>query len=608
MNEVSLTWWPDLSGTRAELVRTSWHSFVDRLWELEAHPKHSAPLVKLAIFGDRRSERGSLRWDGNVLEITGVEGDYDEGKVSPEEARTALEQHNVRGVVVTTHSHRPEAPRWRLLLPTSRPYSPEERRRFAAWVNGMVGGILGPESFKLSQSFYVGPPSPLEREYKVLSTFDDPEEGFCLDELDPSELDALAIYPPSGNGGKPGPARSPQAQIREGARNETLCSFAGSMRARGMGEEAIQAALLAENRVKCQPPLPEDEVVRIGQSVARYRPGKRKEWGADECEGDGKLYTFVSDLEAESLPVPSWGIEEIYPQGGFVVLFGPRGVGKTFLALGWSFAHATGFPWLKREARRGPVVYIMAEGRGGLGMRVRAQKEHLGIKGEAGVHFITTAVPMLVDAEAGSLIRTIETLAEPPVAVVWDTLSRTFIGGDENSSKDMAMFVAAVDRVKEAVGGTAILQHHSGHASAERERGSSVLGGAADTILGLRKKDGVLELSCEKQKDAIPFSRFALELQTIGGSGVLVTPSESVGATGLVLTPNERTAVTSLQSAFLDDGATATAWADASELATSSFYRARTALVRKGLVRQSGKGRGARYVLTEKGHAGLSLQ
>jgi hypothetical protein len=212
-----------------------------------------------------------------------------------------------------------------------------------------------------------------------------------------------------------------------------------------------------------------------------------------------KLYRLIGDLEAESLPAPEWGVEGIYPHGGFVLLFGPRGVGKTFLTLGWSFAHATGAGWETRAARKGPVVYILAEGSGGLGIRVRAQKDWLGIEGPAGVHFITQAVPTLNDTEVARLIATIKTLPETPAAIVWDTLSRTMAGGDENSGKDMAQYVANVDRVGAACGGpTRIVVHHSGHGNAERERGSSVLAAAADTVLArarLRKAEGCSRVS-----------------------------------------------------------------------------------------------------------------
>lgn len=58
--------------------------------------------------------------------------------------------------------------------------------------------------------------------------------------------------------------------IPEGKRNDALTSLGGSMRRRGMGEAAIAAALLEENRDRCRPRLPDEEVRRIAGSVMRY--------------------------------------------------------------------------------------------------------------------------------------------------------------------------------------------------------------------------------------------------------------------------------------------------------------------------------------------------
>lgn len=59
----------------------------------------------------------------------------------------------------------------------------------------------------------------------------------------------------------------------EGQRNAGLAQLAGAMRRKGMGRDAIEAGLLAENRTRCSPPLPEAEVSAIAASVARYAPG-----------------------------------------------------------------------------------------------------------------------------------------------------------------------------------------------------------------------------------------------------------------------------------------------------------------------------------------------
>ena len=67
-------------------------------------------------------------------------------------------------------------------------------------------------------------------------------------------------------------AGSASARIPEGKRNSTLLSLAGSMRRRGMSEDAIRSALLIENEKCCDPPLPEDEVISIARSIGKKKP------------------------------------------------------------------------------------------------------------------------------------------------------------------------------------------------------------------------------------------------------------------------------------------------------------------------------------------------
>jgi Bifunctional DNA primase/polymerase, N-terminal/Primase C terminal 1 (PriCT-1) len=59
-------------------------------------------------------------------------------------------------------------------------------------------------------------------------------------------------------------------RISRGQRNATLASLAGVMRSREMSQHAIEAALLAENQHRCDPPLEVSEVHKIAASIARY--------------------------------------------------------------------------------------------------------------------------------------------------------------------------------------------------------------------------------------------------------------------------------------------------------------------------------------------------
>jgi hypothetical protein len=73
-----------------------------RLTGTTAPEKSALPLVKLASFGDARTEKGSLRHDANLLRVSGVEGDHDAGAVSPQDAAERLRQAGNAALIYTT--------------------------------------------------------------------------------------------------------------------------------------------------------------------------------------------------------------------------------------------------------------------------------------------------------------------------------------------------------------------------------------------------------------------------------------------------------------------------------------------------------------------------
>jgi hypothetical protein len=68
--------------------------------------------------------------------------------------------------------------------------------------------------------------------------------------------------------------------IREGGRNVALASVAGSLRRRGLDAETICVVLMEANRLRCQPPLADAEVIGIVQSISRYPAGPSGYFGS----------------------------------------------------------------------------------------------------------------------------------------------------------------------------------------------------------------------------------------------------------------------------------------------------------------------------------------
>lgn len=153
---MSVTLFPTVAATSAS--ETAWDA--ERIANLVryevARTRLALPMLKLARFGEVRTNHGSLRNDANVLEVTGVEGDYDAGDRGPEWAADALRRAGVEGMVYTTARHTAERPRWRVLAPFAQAREPAIREVVASRLNGVLGGVLAPESWDLSRAYFYG--------------------------------------------------------------------------------------------------------------------------------------------------------------------------------------------------------------------------------------------------------------------------------------------------------------------------------------------------------------------------------------------------------------------------------------------------------------------
>ena len=105
-------------------------------------------------------------------------------------------------------------------------------------------------------------------------------------------------------------------KIPKGKRNDHLASLGGTMRKRGMSREAIEAALLEENRLLCDPPLLDAEVRRVAASVASYKPS------GNDWAPQGALRIGRSRRRFKANCPPSWPSPMIF--SGFVPSIGAR--------------------------------------------------------------------------------------------------------------------------------------------------------------------------------------------------------------------------------------------------------------------------------------------
>jgi archaellum biogenesis ATPase FlaH len=115
----------------------------------------------------------------------------------------------------------------------------------------------------------------------------------------------------------------------EGTRNTSLFHVGSSMRARGIPEEGIHAALSALNKKRCNPPLPQSEVDRIVESVRGFQQGTVQ--GGPEARLRIQTAAFIEERDGEATQSFIWRehILDKMPN----LLYAEGGMGKTTLCL-----------------------------------------------------------------------------------------------------------------------------------------------------------------------------------------------------------------------------------------------------------------------------------
>ena len=137
-------------GERFNIKLLDMENWINAGYAYLANHKEQLPLIKLATFENDYRSDASAEW------IYGIEADYDGEIMPPDVALWLLQKAGIAALVYTSPSHRPGAPRLRFLSPTSEPLPPSERHELVSRVNGALGGILAPESWTLSQAYYIG--------------------------------------------------------------------------------------------------------------------------------------------------------------------------------------------------------------------------------------------------------------------------------------------------------------------------------------------------------------------------------------------------------------------------------------------------------------------
>lgn len=281
---------------------------------------------------------------------------------------------------------------------------------------------------------------------------------------------------------------NPGHKICEGQRNQHLASLAGSMRRRGMSHTAIEKALLEENGVRCDPPLPESEVRQIAASVARYEPALASSPSpvSQAVKPAGFSLVSLGELLARPAVPVDWLWEGRLALGTVSAVVSKPKVGKSTFARNLCLSVARGEPFFGLPTKAGACIYLALEERA---EDVTADFRAMGATGKE---------PILIHADANpaagvyALIGLVK--EQKPLLVVIDPLFRIIHVKDDKAYAEMYNALGPLIDVARNTGTHLLLTHHMGKGMAKADLvdsplGSTAIGGAVSSLIVLKRTE-----------------------------------------------------------------------------------------------------------------------
>lgn len=520
---ITVTRFASAAATSQTREATTLRQFGDVIRSTRAAAKSALPWCKLATFGNALTMKGSLRHDANLLAVEGIEGDYDAGAVTVNEAAARLEAAGVAALIYTTPSHKPEAPRWRVLAPLSVSVAPGERAALTARLNGALGGVLAPESFTPSQAYYFGALGDgAAHEVRLV-------EGAALDTLD--GLPSIGRRPDRDEAALPNLDAEVAALLADDdddlmsliapdwARIKEALAFIPSddrddwlrvgmaLHAEGRGGDEAEAVWREWSRESDK--FDARDQARVWRSFADdrgravgigslYDLAKAHGWSAKPSPRPSHL-TFLSPAECEATPSRGYVVKGMIAPGDVGCIFGQPGAGKSLIAPHVGYAVAQGREAFGMRSKPGQVLYVAAEDPHGMRGRVTALKMR---HGDADRFTLVEGVSDLLSDNSGDLAALLQAVEDRrPALIFLDTLAMAFPGLEENSAEGMGR-VVAVARQLTQWGAAVLIVHHSTKAEGNTPRGHSLFNGALDMALHIeRDETGIVRGKLTKNRN-----------------------------------------------------------------------------------------------------------
>lgn len=211
------------------------------------------------------------------------------------------------------------------------------------------------------------------------------------------------------------------------------------------------------------------------RSLLKMNPEK-----GEPTEADKAFKFYAGDDYAVDFNAAPEIVEDVLPDRGIAMVYGPSGKGKTFWTLDLAFHVHNNVKWRDKDVAGGDVMYVAAEAGRGIKKRIQAVKQ---LNPEWRAPFVADIAPDLASAISLEVVRDAALAVGQPKMVIIDTMSASF-EGDDSSQQDIAKMMRNLKTLSDALECLVVFVHHTTKDGASY-RGSGVLFANVDAVLEL---------------------------------------------------------------------------------------------------------------------------
>lgn len=208
-------------------------------------------------------------------------------------------------------------------------------------------------------------------------------------------------------------------------------------------------------------------------------------------------------------------IKGLLPHSALAQIFGEPGCGKSALAIDLTRHVALGRDWRSLRVSQAPCCYIALENPASIERRIIAwSQSHQIDRADLPLFVLRGELNFASGIDHEKLIQYLRLMGEEHgvIKLIFiDTQSRLLPGVDENNFDAASSLVRACDAIREDLGATVVLIHHSGKDSTRGARGHSAVHAALDTSLEVADRC----VTVRKSRDGESGGKFSFELKAV---------------------------------------------------------------------------------------------